>query len=117
MNEQRMELTDEQWSMIKDLLPAETGRRGRPAKDNRSMVNAILWILRTGAPWRDLPNCYYSWKSVYTRFSRWSKQEIWDKVFDHFKTNYDNESSMIDSSAVKAHQHAAGAKGGNNFRL
>lgn len=115
MNESRMELTDGQWSMIREQLPDRTGKRGRPAKNNRLMINAILWILRTGAPWRDLPKCYGSWKSVYTRFSRWSKQGIWDKIFAHFTTSCDNESNMIDSSAVKAHQHAAGAKGGSNF--
>ena len=117
MKAQRMEITDKQWNRIKDLLPSETGRVGRPTKSNRLMVNGILWILRTGAPWRDLPKCYGSWKSVYTRFSRWTKQDIWDKVFKHLTTSFDNEISMIDSTAVKAHQHAAGAKGGRNFRL
>ena len=117
MNRQNMELDDEKWNAFKELLPSETGRRGRPAKDNRLIVDAILWILRTGAPWRDLPNYYGSWNTVYTRFNRWTKQGILDDVFDHLKSNYDNESNMIDSSAVKAHQHAAGAKGGNNFRL
>ncbi len=112
-----MELTNEEWIKIEAFLPSERGRRGRPLKDNRAMVNAILWILRTGAPWRDLPDYYGSWKSVYTRFTRWTKQDVWNKIFTHFTFDSDNESNMIDSSAVKAHQHAAGAKGGKNFRL
>jgi transposase len=117
MNQQRKEITNNQWVRIKDLFPSETGRVGRPAKDNRIMVNGILWILRTGAPWRDLPKCYGPWQSIYTRFSRWTKQGIWDKAFKHIATNSDDNISMIDSTAVKAHQHAAGAKGGSNFRL
>ncbi len=117
MNIRRMELTDDQWAMIRDLVPAETGRRGRPAKDNRTMVNAVLWVLRTGAPWRDLPEHYGPWNSVYTRFRRWTKQGIWSKIFNSFIKIYDNKINMIDSSAIKAHQHAAGAKGGKNFKL
>jgi transposase len=112
-----MELTDKNWDMIKELFPNETGRRGRPAKDNRNVVDAILWVLRTSAPGRDLPDYYGSWNTVYTRFNRWTKRGILDNAFDHFKSNRDNEFNMIDSSAVKAHQHTAGAKGGNNFRL
>ncbi len=117
MINQRMQLTDEQWFLMKDLLPPERGRRGRPAKYNRNVVNAILWVLRTGLSWRDLPYSYGSWNTVYTRFNRWTKQGVWDKFFNHFTLNCDNEFNMIDSSAIKAHQHAAGTKGGSNFKL
>ncbi len=117
MSKQRKEITGKQWVRIKDLFPSERGRVGRPAKNNRIMVNGILWILRTGSPWRDLPKCYGPWQSVYTRFSRWTKQGIWNKAFGSLTKEYDNKISMIDSTAVKAHQHAAGAKGGNNFKL
>ena len=74
-------------------------------------------MLRTGSPWRYLPDYYDPWNTVYTRLNRWTKQGIWDKVFYHFTTKYDNESKMIDTSVIKAHQHATGAKGGRNFRL
>jgi transposase len=74
--QRRFELTDEQWAVIAPLLPPERSRKARPARNNRRMVNALLWVLRTGAPWRDLPGHYPPWKSVHTRFSRWSKQGI-----------------------------------------
>ena len=112
----RFELTDEEWNQIKDFLPPERGRRGRPSKCNRLMLNAMLWIIRTGAPWRDLPEHYGSWKSVHTRFSRWSKQGVWAKVLENIASHPDDEFHMIDSTAVRAHQHAAGAKGGSNFK-
>lgn len=108
----RKELTGKQWRRIKNLLPPETGRKGRPAKSNYLIVNAILWILRTGAPWRDLPQSYGPWNSVYTRFYRWSRKGIWQKILNSLCQDSDNEAIMIDSSVVRAHQHAAGAKGG-----
>jgi len=108
----RKELSDGQWNQIKDHLPPETGRRGRPAKCNRLIINAILWILRTGAPWRDLPGSYGPWNTVYTRFSRWSKQGIWENVLKILSRFSDDEARMPDSSVIRAHQHAAGAAGG-----
>ena len=77
----RGELTDAQWELIQPLLPPQRPRTGRPALDHRLIVNAILWLTRTGAPWRDLPERYGSWKTVYSRFRRWSEQGIWDQVF------------------------------------
>lgn len=113
----RHELSDEEWVRIAPLLPPERGRRGRPSKDNRRMVNAMLWIGRTGAPWRDLPRRYGRWSSVYTRFNRWSKQGVWNRLMDELKGGADPEVNMIDSSVVRAHQHAAGGKGGPRSRL
>ena len=112
----RMELTESEWQSIATILPSERGRRGRPAKSNRTMVNAIIWIMRTGSPWRDLPEYYGPWKSVYTRFSRWSEQGIWEQVLEKVSISPDDEYHMIDSTAVRAHQHAAGAKGGSNIK-
>ena len=112
----RRELSDRQWELIAPLLPPERGRWARPAKDNRLMVNAILWILRTGAPWRDLPAEYGPWNSVYTRFSRWSKAGIWEKVLAVLSQDRDGEAYMLDSSVIRAHQHSAGAKGGRKIR-
>jgi len=77
----RGELTDAQWELIQPLLPPQRPRTGRPALDHRLIVNAILWLTRTGAPWRDLPERYGSWKTVYSRFRRWSEQGIWEQLF------------------------------------
>ena len=110
---ERHEMTDEQWDRIKDMVPPErSGGKGRPAKDNRMMINAIIWILKTGAPWRDLPERYGSWNSVYSRYSRWTKRGIWEKIFLELSKDQDNEEYMIDGSYVRVHQHGSGGKGG-----
>jgi transposase len=112
----RGELTDQQWALIAPLLPPQRPRTGRPAIDHRQMVSAILWLTRTGAPWRDLPERYGSWKTVYSRFRRWSEQGIWKQVFDALLAEaqhlgeLDWELHHIDSTIVRAHQHAAGAR-------
>lgn len=109
----RLELSDETWATIAPHLPPERGRKARPATDNRRMVNAVLWVLRTGAPWRDLPEHYPPWKSVYTRFSRWSAQGIWTCVLRELTAHADGEGYHIDGTIVRAHQDAHGApKGG-----
>ena len=108
----RHELTDDQWQQICGLLPAERGRKARPARSNRVMVNAMLWILRTGAPWRDMPSHYPPWQSVYTRFSRWSKQGIWQNAAAKPAEDAEREGFQIDGTIVRAHQDAHGAKGG-----
>ena len=77
----RYELSDAQWDRIKDLLPGKVGDPGRSGKDNRLFVNGVLWVLRSGAPWPDLPERYGKWKSVHTRFSRWAKKGVWEHVF------------------------------------
>ena len=78
----RDELTDAQWALIQPLLPPQRPRTGRPALDHRLIVNAILWLTRTGAPWRDPPERYGSWKTVYSRFRRWNQHGIWDQMFN-----------------------------------
>lgn len=109
----RFELSDETWARIAPQLPAERGRKARPSRDNRSMVNAMLWVLRTGAPWRDLPEHYPPWTSVYTRFSRWSTQGIWTRVLQQLSEQADGEGFHIDGTIVRVHQDAHGApKGG-----
>lgn len=107
----RYELTDEQWTQIEPLLPPYT--TGRPAShDRRKMFNAILWVLRSGAPWRDLPEHYGSWKSVYSCFSRWRDRGLLADMFTALSRDADFENLMIDASIVSAHQHSAGAKNG-----
>ena len=114
----RHQLSDESWERIQPFLPPErSGKRGRPAKDNRLVVNAILWILCTGAPWRDMPEAYGSWNSIYSRFRRWNARGIWQKVFDALSENKDLENIMIDGTYIRAHQHAAGARGGKTNKL
>ena len=112
-NPRRYELTDEEWSKVKDLLPPErTGGKGKPRKDNRMMLNAMVWLARSGAPWRDLPERYGSWKSVYTRFRKWVDDGILENVFKTFALEAELTELSIDSTIVRAHQHSAGAKKG-----
>jgi transposase len=113
----RYELTDEQWEQLKDMLPAERKPQGgRPAKNNRQMLNAMLWVVRSGAPWRDLPEYYGPWQSVYTRFRRWEKLGLFDQMLKTVVANPDSESILIDATIIRVHQHGAGAKGGNTIK-
>lgn len=111
----RTQLSDRQWSKLSEILTELRGR-GRPAKDDRNFIEAVLWIHRTGAPWRDLPTEFGPWKTVYNRFDRWSKQGRWRKIFDLLKDDVDDEWHSIDSTINRAHQHAAGGKGGPRLR-
>lgn len=104
----RYELREDQWDKITPLLPGKEGDPGRTA-DNRQFVHAVLWIARSGAPWRDLPVRFGSWNSVYQRFNRWAKRGVWKHVFEALQEP-DLEWIMADSTVVRAHQHAAGQK-------
>lgn len=108
----RRELRNDQWNHIKDLLPGKASDPGRTSKDNRLFVDAVLWIARTGAHWRELPASFGAWNSVFQRYNRWSKARVWERVFRQLSRDPDFEYVMIDSTIVRAHQHAAGAKGG-----
>ncbi len=108
----RHDLTDEQWAVLEPHLPGSSGKVGRPAVDNRRFINALQWIFRTGAPWRDLPPDYGDWKNTHRRFSRWWDRGVWEKLLDKLSHEADLEWLMIDASHCKAHPHAAGAKGG-----
>ena len=113
----RRELTDSQWQRIEKLVPGKKGDKGRAGEDNRLFVDAVLWILRTGAPWRDLPDELGKWNSVYVRFLRWSRKGRWESLFKALADDPSFEYVMIDATIVRAHQHAAGAKGGLSIRL
>jgi transposase len=104
----RHEITDDDWDRIKDFLPGQAGDPGVTAKDNRLFVNAVLWIARTGAPWRDLPERFGRWNSVWKRFDRWASKGVWLRIFEELK-DPDLEWLMLDSTVIRAHQHAAGA--------
>ncbi len=100
------------------MLPPQKPHTGRPANDHRTVINGVLWILRTGCPWRALPERYGSWKTVSSRFYRWQKAGVWDCVLSALQQAADAEARLdwslhfVDSTVVRAHQHAAGAKGG-----
>ena len=117
MQIRRYELTDEQWVQVERLLPGRKGRRGRPARDNRRFLNGVLWIARSGAPWRDLPPRYGKWSSVHRRFTRWASRGVWKDIFAALSVGSDLEILMMDSTVVRAHQHAAGAKKGSRELL
>jgi transposase len=112
--ERLFRLSDAQWQRVKPLLPRRKSQRGRPAAPHRPIVEAMLWILRTGAPWRDLPSAYGSWKTVYSRFARWSAAGALAQLFEALARERDAEGFIIDATIVRAHQDAAGAakKGG-----
>jgi transposase len=105
-------LSDSQWDWIKDKLPGKASDPGRSGGDNRRFVEAILWVGRHGARWRAIPNQYGHWNSIHRRFRRWSRQGVWQMIFNTLAANADTEWLMLDSTIVRAHQHAAGAKGG-----
>jgi transposase len=105
----RHAISDENWERIKDLLPGRAGQPGARAKNNRLFIDAILWIGKTGAPWRDLPERFGNWNSVWRRFDRWSRKGTWQKIFEILQ-DPDLEWLILDSTIIRAHQHAAGAK-------
>jgi transposase len=118
----RGDLTNEQWERLQPFLPPQKPKVGRPAEDHRRIINGVLWIDRTGAPWRDLPERYGPWRTVASRFYRWQKAGIWEGLLKALQQGSDREDDLdwethyVDSTTVRAHQHAAGAKGGSRRR-
>jgi transposase len=113
----RYELSDGQWEQIADILPGKAVDPGRTGVDNRLFVHAVLWVLRSGAHWHDLPTRYGKYKSVHKRFTRWAKAGVWERVFAALIKDPDNEYVMLDTTLVRAHQQAATGKGGPKTRL
>lgn len=115
----RGDLTDQEWAMIGPLLPPERGRWARPSGDNRQFLNGMLHVLRTGCPWRDMHERYGKWNSVYVRFRRWAEQGVWDALLQTLVDLRltDDWQHMVDSTVVRAHSQATGAKGGLIRRL
>ena len=114
----RYELSDVQWERVKDVLPGRVESVGRTAADNRLFVNGVLWVLRSGAHWHDLPERYGKYKSLHKRFGRWAATGVWEKVFHELVRDRKNQYLMIDSTIVRAHQQAAtGRKKGAKTRL
>jgi transposase len=112
----RYELTDRQWQRLAPLLPPQRPRTGRPNHDHRTILDGILWVLRTGAPWRDVPERYGPRGTVSSRFYRWRQSGVWQRVLEALQTEadaagqFDWDLHFVDSSVVRAHQHAAGAR-------
>jgi transposase len=109
----RYDLTEFEWSVIQPLLPNKP--RGVPRADDRRVLNGIFWVLRTGAPWRDLPERYGPYTTCYNRLNRWRKAGHWDRLMDAITEAYDGDIQMIDSSVVRVHQHAANVKKATQF--
>jgi len=109
------DLRDDQWDVINDSLPGKVGDRGRSGEDNRAFIRAIMWIARTGEPWRALPHEYGKWATVHKRFMRWAKAGIWQMIFNSLAVGEDNEWIMLDSTIIRAHQHSADAKKYRNW--
>jgi transposase len=112
----RMVLTDEQWERVGPLLPGKEGDRGRSGKDNRLFLEAVLWIVRTGSPWRDLPASFGNWFSVWKRFRRWALKGVFERLFAARAADPDFEYALIDGTIIRVHQHGTGAKGGPTIK-
>ncbi len=109
-------LNDEQWARLAPLLPGKQGDPGRSGEDNRLFLEAVLWIVRSGAPWRDLPPGLGKWGSVWKRFRRWAEKGVFERIFNELSGDPDFEYALIDGTIVKVHRHASGAKGGLEIR-
>lgn len=107
---ERFLLNDSQWERLAPLLPGKVTDRGCTAADNRLFLEAVLFIARTGIPWRDLPRRFGGWNSTYKRFARWCEKGVWERVFAELSQGGDFSVVYIDSTVVRAHQHAAGAQ-------
>ena len=112
----RFHFNDEQWAKIAALLPGKVGDPGRSGEDNRLFLEAVLWIARTGAPWRDLPASFGQWNSVFKRFRRWVLGGVFERILNILRGDPDFEYVIADATIVRVHQKATGAKGGLNSR-
>ena len=108
----RLVLSDEMWARVAPQIIGDERTRGTSGRDNRMFVEGVLWIVRTGAPWRDLPEVFGEWNSVFRRFSRWSRKGVWHRIVEAMSDDADFEYLIVDSTIIRAHQHAAGAKKG-----
>jgi transposase len=106
----RLVLSDAAWERMAPLIIGRPDQKGSTGRDNRMFVEGVLWIVRTGSPWRDLPEAFGDWNSVFRRFSRWSIKGVWWRIFEAMSDDPDFEYLIVDSTIVRAHQHAAGAK-------
>ncbi len=116
MRIERFVINDRSWSLIEPLLPGTTRDRGVTAKDNRLFLEAVLWRVRVGGPWRDLPSGFGEWNSVFRRFRRWAERGVFQRIFEALSGDADFEYVLIDGTIISVHQKASGAKGGLSIR-
>lgn len=112
----RTVLKDDQWNRIAPLLPGKPGDPGRSGEDNRLFIEAVLWLVRAGTPWRDLPPHFGKWNLVWKRFRRWACKGVFEQIFSELSDDPDFEYALIDGTIVKVHRHGVGAKGGLSTR-
>ena len=112
----RFVLSDAQWARMAELIPGKPGDPGRSGTDNRRFMEAVLWIVRTGSPWRDLPATFGNWNSVFRRFRCWTVAGVFDRLFKALRDDPDFEYVIADGTIVRVHQKATGAKGGLSRR-
>jgi transposase len=117
MGTKRYELSEKQWTRIAPLIAGKASDPGRTGADNRLFVNGVLWVIRSGAHWHDLPERYGKYKTVHKRFTRWAKAGVWERIFEDLTSDPDNQYLMLDSTVVRAHQQAASGKGVQRIRL
>ena len=116
----RLVLSDDAWERMAPLIIGRPDQKGSTGRDNRMFVEGVLWIVRTGSPWRDLPEAFGEWNSVFRRFSRWSQKGVWLRIFEAMADDPDFEYLIVDSTIIRAHQHALnrpGFAGGSNFQI
>jgi putative transposase len=116
----RLVLSDDAWELMAPLIIGRPDQKGSTGRDNRMFVEGVLWIVRTGSPWRDLPEAFGEWNSVFRRFSRWSQKGVWLRIFEAMADDPDFEYLIVDSTIIRAHQHALnrpGFVGGSNFQI
>ena len=112
----RVVLRDDQWERLAPLVPGKIGDPGRSGTNNRMFLEAVLWRVRVGAPWRDLPEVFGEWNSAFQRFRRWAKKGVFESLFNVLSGDPDFEYALIDGTLVRVHQHGTGAKGGLKIR-
>ena len=116
MNQDRFVVSDVVWDRIAPHLPGKVTDCGVTAADNRLFVESVLWRVRTGSPWRDLPEAFGNWNSAFRRFRRWAERGVFERLFEELSDQPDFEYAMIDGTIVSVHQKASGAKGGLKIR-
>ncbi len=117
MFQDRFVITDRMWTLMEPHCLGKVTDPGRTGSDGRLFLEAVLWIARTGSPWRDLPGSFGNWNTVFKRFREWVKRDVFKRIFDALSGEPDMEYAMIDATIVKVHRHGQGAKGGLKVRL
>lgn len=116
MDTSRLVVSDRLWERICDIVPGKASDRGVTASDTRLFLEAVLWRVRTGSPWRDLPSEFGNWNSTFRRFRRWARDGVFERIFAHVSGDPDMEYALIDGTIISVHQKATGAKGGLKIR-